>query len=44
MDDLEPEKQKSLRLGALIASPLLLILFGLLRWRTRLARNRALKL
>ncbi len=43
MDDLEPEKQKQLRLAALIGSPLLLILLGLARWRLRLARNRALK-
>lgn len=43
MDDLEPSRQKSLRLGALIGSPLLLILLGLARWRMRLARNRSLK-
>lgn len=43
MDDLEPEKQKELRLGALIGSPLLLILLGLVRWRVRLRRNRSLQ-
>ncbi len=43
MDDLEPEKQKTLRLEALVGSPLLLILLGLVRWRMRLARNRSLK-
>ncbi len=42
MDDLDPDKQKSLRLAALIGSPLLLILLGLVRWRLRLARNRSL--
>jgi ABC-type uncharacterized transport system involved in gliding motility auxiliary subunit len=44
MDDLEPEKQKTLRLSALVGSPLLLILLGILRWRMRVARNRSLKL
>ena len=43
MDDIEPDKQRTLRLGALVGSPLLLILLGLTRWRMRLARNRALK-
>ena len=41
MRDVEPDKQRSLRLGTLLGAPLLLIALGLVRWRWRIARNRA---
>ncbi len=43
MQQVDDEQAKRLRLGTLLGGPLLLIGAGLLRWRMRRARNRALK-
>jgi ABC-type uncharacterized transport system involved in gliding motility auxiliary subunit len=40
---IEPDDARRLRLGTLLGAPALLIAAGLLRWRTRKARNAALK-